>query len=65
MFRSINSKIIAITANAMPGDQDRYLAAGIDGDITKPIVAARLFEAIASVASRKAGDPPEETTMLR
>ena len=36
--------VIAVTANAMPSDVKRGMAAGFDGYMTKPIVVARLFD---------------------
>jgi CheY-like chemotaxis protein len=40
--------IIALTANAMPGDRERCLEAGMDGYVSKPMKRAELFQAIAS-----------------
>jgi two-component system, sensor histidine kinase len=39
--------IIALTANAMHGDTERCLAAGMNGHVTKPIDPATLFDAMA------------------
>ncbi len=38
--------VVALTAHAMRGDEDRCLAAGMDAYATKPIQAEQLFEAI-------------------
>jgi PAS domain S-box-containing protein len=38
--------IIATTAYAMKGDRERCLASGMDGYVSKPIMAAELFRAI-------------------
>ncbi len=43
--------IIALTANAMKGDQDMCLAAGMDGYLSKPISGRKLDEAITQVFS--------------
>jgi len=41
--------IIAMTAHAMPGDEERCLAAGMDGYIAKPVTPQDLLVAIESV----------------
>ena len=43
--------IIALTANAMKGDQERYLNLGMDGYVAKPIKKEVLLKAIYSVLS--------------
>ena len=43
--------IIALTANAIKGDREQCLAAGMDGYVTKPIDPAELFRAIAEFIS--------------
>lgn len=44
--------IVAMTAHAMKGDEERCLAAGMDGYVSKPISARDLFEAIERVLER-------------
>ncbi|CAG0989096.1 two-component system, NarL family, sensor histidine kinase EvgS [Phycisphaerales bacterium] len=44
--------IIALTANAMKGDRERCLEAGMDGYVSKPISPERLLEAIREALQR-------------
>ncbi|MEJ8853377.1 GAF domain-containing protein [Variovorax robiniae] len=45
-------RIVAMTANAMQGDQEMCLAAGMDDYLTKPIRVDRLVEALNNVPRR-------------
>ncbi|HZI82705.1 MAG TPA: GAF domain-containing protein, partial [Casimicrobiaceae bacterium] len=47
-------RIVAMTANAMQGDRDMCLAAGMDDYLTKPIRVERLVEALNQVQPRRA-----------
>ena len=46
---SRRTPILALTANAMKGDRERCLSAGMDGYVAKPFKKAELFEAISVV----------------
>ncbi len=47
--------ILAVTAQAMQGDREHFLGAGMDGYLSKPIQSAQLLQALADVIS--AGRP--------
>jgi signal transduction histidine kinase/DNA-binding response OmpR family regulator len=46
-------RIVAMTANAMQGDREECLAAGMDDYVTKPIRVEQLVRALEGVAARK------------
>ena len=46
-------RIVAMTANAMQGDREMCLAAGMDDYITKPIRVDQLVEALMRVPARQ------------
>lgn len=54
-LRSLSYKkpIIALTAHAMKGDRERFLASGMDGYITKPIQKREFWAAISSLLPKR------------
>jgi CheY-like chemotaxis protein/HPt (histidine-containing phosphotransfer) domain-containing protein len=58
-------RIIAMTANALPGDRERCLAAGMDDYIAKPILPAAVQALIERWApARQNGREPMDTTLI-
>ena len=55
--------VIALTANALPGDSDRCLAAGMDDYMSKPFTMQKLHETLAKWICGD-GKPERETTTL-
>ena len=51
----VDIPVIALTAHAMAGDEERAMEAGFDGYITKPIDVRSFSDQIANVLHRKAG----------
>jgi len=48
--------IVALTANALSHQIDEYLAAGMEGHVSKPIEIAKLYEAIAHALTANTND---------
>lgn len=52
---SVQARILALTAHALPGDFERFTQAGIDGYLTKPISRAKLLAEVEGGALPSAG----------
>ncbi|MGE0639359.1 MAG: response regulator [Thermoanaerobaculia bacterium] len=52
----LSAPIVAVTAHAMRGDRERFLAAGCDEYISKPIETSTFLETVRALLDRAAGN---------
>ena len=52
--RTASIPVLAVTAQAMRGDRERFLAAGFDGYVAKPVDIAELVAAVSEHCQREA-----------
>jgi CheY-like chemotaxis protein len=58
-------RILALTAYAMKGDEEKAIAAGCDGYITKPINTRSLTKLVDAHLEKKFSSPPESDAHKR
>jgi CheY-like chemotaxis protein len=57
--------IVAMTANAIQGDRERCLEAGMDDYITKPLARADLQRVLQNCGPNKGAKPPSPATVAK
>lgn len=60
-----HTPIIAVTACALSGDRERFMAAGMDEYLPKPIKIEELYNIIERIAEEKNGEVPEQYGNIR
>jgi len=55
--------IVAMTAHALVGDQERCLAAGMDGYVSKPIRTSELFSVIGKILEHRPKAEPKTESL--
>ena len=60
-FDATHVPIIALTANALKGDRERFMEAGMDEYTTKPLIRAEIISLLNQFISHKIVDVAEET----
>src|SRR5258708_32420663 len=56
--------IIAMTAHALKGDEERCIEAGMDGYVSKPIRTSELYAALEKTVKKETGSEPENEEVV-